>query len=228
MPDSTWMQSSSPLAPDKTAKTLAWIKAHRDAVVGTLVIMIGAALFGLWVAVHYSGVKEAAWKDLFIAKQTGFAGNYAEAIKKLDAVETNYSGSSAWGFAALAKGDLLFRQGKFAEAAKEYAKVSETGRKDLAPVAIYNEGRAKEAADGPDGARNLYKEFLAAYPDHFLAPEVHFSLANVLDASGGKDEAKAAYEKIALLYPGTSWASAAKARLEPGEGSARTAKKTAE
>jgi len=216
MPDTTWIQSGSPQAPDRTAKALAWIKAHRDTVTGSLVILAGAALFGLWVAFHYAGVKESAWKELFIAQQIGYAGNYAEAEKKLDAVTASYARSSAWGFAALTKGDLLFRQGKFAEAALEYAKVSASKREDLAPVAVYGEGRAKEAAADAAGAADRYKYFLAQYPEHFLAPEAHLALANVLDASGAKAEAKAAYEKIALLYPDTSWASAAKARIMPG------------
>ena len=41
MPDTTWIQSGSPQAPDRTAKALAWIKAHRDTVTGSLVILAG-------------------------------------------------------------------------------------------------------------------------------------------------------------------------------------------
>ena len=226
MPDSTWIQSGSPQTPDKTAKILAWIKAHRDAVVGALVISAGAALLGLWVAFHYSGVRETAWKNLFIAQQTGLSGNLAEASKQLDAIETNYPGTSAWGFAALGKGDLLFRQGKFAEAADEYAKVVSKGRKDLAPFALYNQGRAKEAAADLAGAQGLYKDFLSLYPGHFLAPEAHLSLASALETAGNPAEAKAAYEKIVLLYPETSWAAAAKARLMPEPPPAQAAGKT--
>ncbi len=215
MPDSSWIQSVSTQAPDKTAKTLAWIKAHRDPVIGSLVILAAAVLFGLWVAFHYADVRETAWKSLFIAQQTGLSGNFAEASKQLDAIETNYPRSSAWGFAALGKGDLLFRQGKFAEAGEEYEKVVSKGSKALAPFALYNLGKAKEAAADPAGARIQYKDLLSLYPDHFLAPEAHFSLANTLETSNNLAEAKAAYEKIVLLYPETSWAAAAKTRLMP-------------
>lgn len=217
MPDSTWIQSGSggSQAPNKTDKVVTWIKAHRDAVVASLVILAGASLFGLWVALHYSGVRETAWKNLFIAQQTALSGNLAEASKQLDAIGTNYPGTSAWGFAALSKGDILFRQGKFTEAAEEYAKVVAKGRKDLVPFALYDQGKAKEAASDRAGAQSLYKDFLASYPDHFLAPEAHFSLASVLEASGSQAEAKAAYEKIVLLYPETTWAEASKAKLMP-------------
>jgi tetratricopeptide (TPR) repeat protein len=215
MPDSTWIQSGTPQAPDKTTKTLAWIKAHRDAVLGSLVILAGAAIFGIWVALHYSGINETAWKNLFIAQQTALGGNFADAEKRLDEIEAGFGGTKAWGFAALSKGDLLFREGKFAEAAAEYEKVAAKGRKDLVPFALYNIGKAREAAGDPAAAQARYKDFLAAYPDHFMAPEAHFSLANVLEISNNQSEAKAVYEKIILLYPETGWAAKAKAKIMP-------------
>jgi len=142
-------------------------------------------------------------------------GNYAEAEKQLDSIEANFSRTSAWGFAALTKGDLLFRQNKFKEAAGEYAKVAAKGPKNLLPFAFYDLGKAKEAAADLAGAQGHYKDFLAAYPEHFLAPEVHLSLANAYELSNNPAEAKAAYEKIALLYPDTYWAMVAKAKVTP-------------
>lgn len=217
MPDSTWIHSGNPQAPSKTAKILAWIKDHRETVTGSLVMLAAASIFGIWVAIHYSGLREAAWKDLFIAQQIGFSGRYAEAGAKLDSIETNYRNTSAWGFAALTKGDLLFRQNKFKEAAEEYAKLAEKGPKSLLPFAYYNLGRAKESAADLAGAQTQYKNFLTSFPDHFLAPEVHFSLAGVYELSRNQTEAKAAYEKIVLLYPETSWAAMSKEKIMPAQ-----------
>jgi len=222
MPDSTWIQSGTPQAPNKTIKTMNWIKDHRDAVIGSLVICAAAAIFGIWVALHYSGIRDTAWKNLFIAQQIGLSGNYTEAAKQLDAIETNYHGTSAWGFSALTKGDLLFKQEKFKEAADEYTKVVEQGPKNLAPFALYSLGKAKEAAGDQAGAQTQYKALLAAYPDHFMAPEAHFSLAESLELSNNLTDAKAAYEKIVLLYPDTSWAETAKAKFMPEQKTEKT------
>jgi len=227
MPDSTWIHSGTPETHSKTDITFAWIRDHRDAVIGSLVIAAAASIFGVWVAMHYSSLREAAWKTLFIAQQTSYSGNFAEASKQLDSIEANYRKTSAWGFAVLTKGDLLFRQNKFNEAAAEYAKVVAGGPKDLAPVAIYNLGKSKEAAADFAGAQSQYRDFLTAYPEHFLAPEVHFSLANSLELAGNQAEAKAAYEKIALLYPETSWAMTAKAKLMPPQQAAKPLKPAA-
>lgn len=215
MPDSTWIHSGTPETHSKVDLALAWIKDHRETVIGSLVIAAAVAIFGVWVGVHYSNLRETAWKNLFIAQQTGFSGRYPEAITQLDSIETNFARTSAWGFAALTKGDLLFRQDKFKEAAEEYAKVTAKGPKNLMPFAFYNLGKTKEAAADIAGAQGQYRDFLAAYPEHFLAPEVHLSLANAYALAGNMAEAKAAYEKIALLYPDTYWAMAAKAKTTP-------------
>jgi tetratricopeptide (TPR) repeat protein len=182
---------------------------------GSLVMLAAAAIFALWVGVHRAGLRETAWKNLFIAQQTGYNGNLTEAAKQLDSVETNFANTSAWGFAVLSQGDLLFRQAKFKEAADAYARIVTKGPKNLRPFALYNLGKAKEAAVDIPGARDQYKNFLAAYPDHFLTPEVHYSLANVFELAKNEPEARAAYEKIVLLYPDTSWAMMAKAKTAP-------------
>ena len=215
MPDSTWIHSGTPEARGKMDLAMEWIKNHRETVIGSLVISGAAVIFGVWVAVHYSGLREAAWKSLFIAQQTGYSGNYAEATKQLDSIGTSYRKTSAWGFAALTKGDLLFRQNKFKEAADEYAKVAANGPKNLIPFASYSLGKAKEATADLSGAQKQYQDFLTAHPEHFLAPDAHFSLASIYELSNNQAEAKAAYEKIALLYPDTSWSAAAKAKLMP-------------
>jgi TolA-binding protein len=103
--------------------------------------------------------------------------------------------------------------------------VAAKGPKNLMPFAFYDLGKAKEAAADLTGALGQYSAFLAAFPDHFLAPEVHLSLANVYELANNLPEAKAAYEKIALLYPDTYWAAVAKAKVTPPQPPPTAAKK---
>ncbi|MBU2573718.1 MAG: tetratricopeptide repeat protein [Elusimicrobia bacterium] len=215
MPDSTWLHSGTTEAPKKLDLAFAWIKGHRETVIGSLVILCGIAIFSLWFFFHYSDLREAAWKNLFIAQQVGYMGNFGEAAKQLDAIETNYQNTSAYGFAMMTKGDFLFKQNKFKEAADEYAVVAKQGSKNLLPFAVYNLGKAREAASDLAGAQEQYKDFLAKYPDHFMAPEAHFSLARTYELTRNQAETQKTYEKIVLLYPETAWAAAAKAKLTP-------------
>ncbi len=214
MPPDTWIASGNTEAPQKTDKALNWIKNNRETFIGSAVILLAAVIFAVYFFMHYRALRDTAWKNLFMAQQIGFSGNIAQAEEQLAAVETSYGNTSAAPYATLTKGDFFFAQNKFKEAEAEYAKLAAKGG-DLSPFAVYSLGKCKEAQRDLAGAQAQYSDFLSKTPEHFMAPEVHASLARVQELSGAKDLAKTTYEKIALLYPETSWAAIAKARLAP-------------
>jgi tetratricopeptide (TPR) repeat protein len=192
---------------------LTWIKKNRETFIGSSVIVLALLIFGAYFFVHYRDLRDTAWKNLFIAQQIGYAGNIPQAQEQLKAIGTSFGNTSAAPYATITQGDILFAQGKFKEAGDEYAKLA-SGNKDLAPFAQYSLGKCKEAAGDLAGAQAQYSDFLSKNPDHFMAPEVQASLARAQELAGAKDQAKATYEKIVLLYPETSWAMQAKAKLE--------------
>ena len=213
MPSDTWIASGTPdAAPDKIETALGWIKKNRETFIGSVVILLAIIVFSVYFLFHYRGLRDTAWKSLFIAQQQAGGGNFAQAQQQLAAIES-YGSTSAAPYATLFKGDMLFAQGKFQEAAAEYSKL--TSSKDVAPFAIYSVGKCKEAEGDLAGAQVSYSDFLLKTPEHFIAPEVHSSLARAQELSGGADLARTTYEKIVLLYPDTSWAMQAKARLTP-------------
>lgn len=215
MPDTTWISGGTieHTGPTKTDQALLWIKNNRETFIGSLVILVAVAIFAVYFFMHYRGLRDTAWKNLFMAQQAGFGGNLPVAQQQLTAIETSFGSTSAAPYAMLTKGDILFAQAKYKEAAAEYSKV--LTNKDLAPFAAYSLGKTKEADGDLPGAQAQYTEFLAKHPEHFIAPEVHSSLARAQLLAGANDLAKTTYEKISLLYPDTAWAMEAKARLAP-------------
>lgn len=215
MPENTWIATGSVQAePSFLEKALDWIKNHRETFIGSVVILLGVIAFSAYFFVHYRGLRDTAWKNLFIAQQIGFQGNVPQAQEQLAAIERSYGRTSAAPYATMTKGDIFFAQGNFKEAGDEYAKV--LGDQEVGPFALYNLGKAKEAASDLPGAMAQYSEFLSKYPEHFMAPEAHASLARAQELSGSGDLARTSYEKIVLLYPDTGWAMQAKARLGQG------------
>ncbi len=217
MPDSSWIHSEDTVVePHRFERILGWIKNNRETFIGSAVILLALVLFSVYFFVHYRDLRDTAWKNLFIAQQIGYAGNIPQAQEQLKAIVSSYGNTTAAPYATITQGDILFAQGKFKEAGDEYAKLA-AGNSDLAPFALYSLGKCREAAGDFTGAQAQYSEFLSRNPDHFMAPEVHASLARTQELAGAKDLAKATYEKIVLLYPDTSWAMQAKAKLEgPG------------
>ena len=212
MPETTWIASGKPeAAPDKFDLALAWIKKNRETFIGSVVILLAAAVFGVYFFIHYRDLRDTAWKNLFIAQQIGYQGNIPQAQQQLASIETSYGSTSAAPYATMTKGDILFAQGKFKEAGDEFAKI--VNAKEIGAFALYNLGKSKESLGDLSGAQAQYSEFLSKNPEHFMAPEVHASLARSQELAGARDLAKTTYEKIALLYPETAWAMQAKARL---------------
>ncbi|MDA8243301.1 MAG: tetratricopeptide repeat protein [Elusimicrobia bacterium] len=215
MPDSTWIAGGNleHAGPGRFDRALEWIKKNRETFIGSVVILLAAGVFAVYFFMHYRDTRDSAWKALFIAQQTGFGGNAAEAQKQLESVEASFAGTAAAAYAVMTRGDILFAQGKYKDAEAEYSKIASD--KTLAPFAIYSLGKSKEADGDLPGAQAQYSDFLSKFPESFLAPEVHSSLARTQEMAGAKDLARGSYEKISLLYPDTPWAMEAKARLQP-------------
>lgn len=214
MPSDTWVASGKPdVAPSRFDAALGWIRENRETFIGSLVILLAVIVFSVYFIIHYRGLRDTAWKTLFIAQQQAGSGNFPQALQQLSAIETSYGSTSAAPYATLLKGDMLYAQGKFREAAAEYSKL--LNAKEMAPFALYSAGKAKEAEGDLAGAQVQYSDFLMKAPEHFMAPEVHASLARVQLLSGNAALAKTTFEKIVLLYPDTAWAMQAKARLAP-------------
>ena len=214
MPDSSWIDSGKTEAPKMMDKGLGWIKNNRETFIGGSITILAAAVFAVYFFAHYLALRDTAWKNLFIAQQTGYGGNMAQAQELLANIEKTYGNTPAAYYATLTKGDMLFTQGKFKEAGTEYAKLT-AAPQNLAPIALYDLGKCKAAEGDLTGAQAQYTELLSKYPEHFISPEAHYSLAVAQELSGAKDLSKSTYEKIVLLYPDTSWAAQAKAKLAP-------------
>ena len=209
-----WIESGIVRKATKSEKVLKWLKNNRETFLGSIVIIIAAIILGAFFSMRYSQINKAAWKELFMAKQQARVGQLDAANKSLANIETGFSNTTAAGYAYLLKGDILFSTQKYDAAVKAYQQASDFAKPEtIVPVALSNIGKTQEAQNDFNNAIVSYKSFLERYPEHFLAPEAHFSIATIYEIQNKKDEAKSAYEKIALLYPQTLWAENAKAKL---------------
>jgi|GEM_PF-600373 len=209
------VSSESEAVPSRTEVAVGWIRNNRQTFIGCVIILAAAIIFSAFFFVHYRNVREAAWQQLFIARQLAYSGKLDEGMKKMEDIENTYGSSSAATFAALTRGDIYYAQEKFDDALKIYTKAAASSRKEIRPFAVYDSGKTKEAMNDYSGAIDQYTGFLAQYPSHFLAPEVMNSLANVYILSGDTNNAKSIYVRLSELYPDTDWGKAAKAKLAP-------------
>jgi len=218
MPSETWVASQHAVETvKKTDKIYGWIRRNRETVIGSAVILLAVIAFAIYFVANYRSLRDAAWRNLFIAQQNAYSGNIENAQKLLTEIQKTYGRTSAAPFAALTEGDIFYALGRFDDAAVSYNKVLSSGEKTLYPIAMLDLGKSKEAKEDWTGARDVYFKFVEQYPNHYTTPEVHMSLANAYLKTGDTTAAKAAFERIAVLYPDTAWSAQAKAVLTAGE-----------
>ena len=194
---------------------LTWIRLNRQkaaAIAGAIVLLAAIGGFILYTA-HKKTT--AAWNGLFISRSLAYGGHAGEALQEIQRMETDYPGQPATTYAQLFAGDVLYQGGKYQDALSYYQKVLQAGRPEvIQPIALGDSALAEEAAGDCKDASSLAQRFLDTYPDNFLAPQVHLSLARCLGTLGDKDQAKADYQKIAIEYPGTSFAKLAQKNIQ--------------
>ncbi len=189
---------------------MTWIRLNRQkaaAIAGGILVLAAVGGFILYTA-HKKAT--AAWNGLFISRSLAYSGHAKEALEEIQRMENDYPGQPATAYADLFGGDVLYQGGQYKDALSYYQKVLDQGRPTvILPFALGDTALTQEAMGDCQDASATAQRFLDTYPDNFLAPQVHLSLARCLDTLGDKVQAKADYQKIAIEYPGTSFAALA-------------------
>jgi len=200
---------------EAVGRALAWTAGNRRTAGIAAGVSAGVILCAGLFLYSYRARQNAAWDQLSLAYGYASGGKADAAVKKVDELNAEYPASAASGYGLLFAGDLLFHRERSAESVKYYQQLLGRGRPQvLLPLAWGGLAAAQEAAGKCSEAVETGERFLGAYPDHFLAPQVHMSLARCQASLGRADAARAAWQKIALQYPDTSWAQAAQERLK--------------
>lgn len=200
---------------DTVDRTMDWIQLNRQVAAGAAAAVAVALVVGGLAVYRNKANREAAWEKLAMAHALAYTGRSDQALSAVNEIADNFSGTGAAQFALVFGGDVLFPQGKYKEAISFYSKaVERADPKTLQPVALNDLAIAQFADGQPAEAAKTAERFLSSFPEHFLAPQVHMTLARSLAAQGQTEAAKAAYQKIALQYPDTSFAAEATARAQ--------------
>lgn len=195
-----------------------WLSKNRTNA-GIVAGAVAALLLGSGLFLYSRNAREnAAWEKLALAQAQFYSGNAEAAAKQASEAGAEFAGTSAAAYSLLFAGDVHYIRSAFQQSAAEYAKVLAQGKPEPAlPLAQGGTALALEADLKFQQAAAAADAYLQAYPDHFLAPQVHAVLARCQMALGQAEAARASLQKIALQYPETSWAAWAKTKLSPAK-----------
>ncbi|HAH06608.1 MAG TPA: hypothetical protein DCM05_08795 [Elusimicrobia bacterium] len=192
-----------------------WVKFHQQVAIWSGTALLAALVIAGTLAYRQVTGREESWSKFALAQSLAYSGRPDQAAELVKKLAEEHPGTLAAGHGALLGGDILFQQGKYDEAAAAFRALAErTSDKTLLPLALADTGLSLESGGKCPDAVSTEQTFLDSYQDHFLAPQVHASMARCLTTLGDKEKAKAAYERIVFLYPDSYWSEWAKNKLK--------------
>jgi outer membrane protein assembly factor BamD (BamD/ComL family) len=184
------------------------IKFFAGAVFALAVIFVGIFILRLHTTEKESSAKLAAVYASFMH------GDKESGIALIDEMIGKFPKTSAAYHARLIKADFLAEIHEYDEALKILTETVNNGKTDaIKPLAhariIYIYDSKKDYFN----AALISKEFIAKYPNHFLATDIYLNLAEYYLLSGSKDEAVKVLNEVSINFPATQAAKKAINRL---------------
>lgn len=158
-----------------------------------LFVVVVAAIIAFGFFRHQSTLKSIEAAEAFTSAKT---------VEDCDLVISRHPGSTAAANALLMKADLLWDQNKKSsavDALKEFT--TKFAKHPLAVNALLGLGTKLDAMEDRKEARAIFERILSEFPSSEAAPLAQVRLGDLLLAEGKQDEAKKAYEDLAVKFP---------------------------
>jgi TolA-binding protein len=155
------------------------------------IVVIAICAYGF---IHYQGTLKA--------NEAAEAFTAAKTVEDFDLVISRYSGTNAAANALLLKADLLWDQNKKSsavDALKEFG--TKHAGHPLAVHALLGLGTKLDAMGDRKEAQAIFERITREFSSSEAAPLAQVRLGDLLWADGKQDEAKKAYEELAVKFP---------------------------
>jgi tetratricopeptide (TPR) repeat protein len=132
---------------------------------------------------------------------------------QLDRVAADFKNTPAAGYAMLLKGNILYSQENFAQAANVYKELLNSSNKMLKTEASLSYAAALQGAQDYPASIEVMKDFIATNSKSFALPQAYLTLALSQELAGQKDEAINNYKHLLENYTKTYFGTFAKDKL---------------
>lgn len=193
------------------SSTVTYVKAHKKSVITIVVILVLAAVLGYAYDAHVKSVQERSWAAYYKAQLAVM--NDPTTLTQLDNVAVQFPNTNAAQYAQLLKGDLLYAQENYAQAADAYEPLLNAKNETLRTVATLSFAATKQATQDYDRSIREMTKFIEKNSKSFALPQAYFTLAMSQELAGKKQEAIETYKQILADYTKTYFGAVAKDRL---------------
>lgn len=192
---------------------IQFCKKNKQGVLTALVILVLAAAVGSFWTAHQKKVAEESWAAYYTAQVALLTEGEDAGFKQIDAVAKDYAGTNAAQYALLLKGDALYENENFAQAADVYKQLADAKNPTVHSVAALSRAAALQAAQDYKGSVEVINEFIEKHPNHFALAQAYMTLASSQELAGNKEAALEAYKHLLEAYTKTYFGVYAKDKI---------------
>ncbi|MEN3014254.1 MAG: tetratricopeptide repeat protein [Endomicrobiia bacterium] len=176
-----------------------------------LIISISATISAVFLVVILLIVRSHKANEYFlqritVAENSLYSKKFEEGYKVLDEIISTYKKTKYAAIAMYIKATYLYDSKDF-ETVKnlclEILKIKKP--KSIIVPTMYILGLCHFNLSNFNEAIKIFDEIIKKYPDHFYTPRIYETMALCYEAKGDQQNAKAIYEKMNILYPGSYW-----------------------
>ena len=198
---------------DALGKTIAFYKKHQPRVLAALAVIILVAVGVTLYTNHCKTVSENSWAAYYNAQMALMTEGPEAGFAQLDKVAADFKNTPAAGYALLLKGNILYSQDNFAQAANVYKELLNTSNEMLATEAALSYAAALQGAQDYSGSIETMKNFIAKNSKSFALPQAYLTLALSQELAGDIPAATENYKYLLENYTKTYFGTFAKDKL---------------
>lgn len=201
------------LLTDALAKIIQLYKQNKKSVwiALVLIILLGAGIS--FYSSHCKKITEDSWAAYYTAQLTYLREGQEAGFNRLDAIGVNFKNTPAAQYAQLLKGDILYAQENFAQAAEVYKDLVGASNQTVATVAALSRAAALQAAGDYKTSVDVIQTFIDKNSKSFALPQAYLTLAMSQELAGNKPQAIEAYKHLLENYTKTYFGTLAKDKL---------------
>nr|QGT50716.1 hypothetical protein Elusimicrob1349_1860 [uncultured Elusimicrobia bacterium] len=192
---------------------IQFCKKNKRGVLAALIILALAAATGSFYAAHQKKVAEESWAAYYAAQTALLTQGEAAGFKHIDDLAKKYPGTNAAQYALLLKGDTLYANENFAQAADVYKELANAKNETVHTVAALSRAAALQAAQDYKGSAEVISVFIEKHPKHFALAQAYMTLAASQELAGNKEAALEAYKHLLEAYTKTYFGVYAKDKI---------------
>lgn len=181
------------------------------AIAGYLFIDMSAQSSSNDIALALEAVEDAYTEWMDAEEKT----DSAELIASYEKIQADFSGTYADIRAAVQIGNILFEEGRYAEAGEKYLAAGEGFDPSyLTSSALIRAGISFENADNTEKAVSAYSALVEKHDETSVdVPRALFSLARLSESTGDYPTAASFYEQLVDSYTESDWTKLAQSRI---------------